>query len=280
LDQQYIQKLRELHDRKKEQGDLEGVIAVANEIKRFQQEGAISEEELTGFLDIKRLQGSYTKQADTLERTKAKRILTLSAQYDRALGRLQRNFVKSNKIDAARTVQDERRRVASSEAVASAKTILSHDTEPSGTLDTQKQVTPTLASSAKWQDLTRMKYKSATGGKYFKQSLHDGDPKRIGDKLHDASEFIWAHASGKIEYDFPKPITEFKATIALSSNAGNVIFKVETDKGLVYTSEPITKGAQESISIQFAPSKKLVLITDANGPPNHDHSLWLNPKVR
>ena len=61
---------------------------------------------------------------------------------------------------------------------------------------------------------------------------------------------------------------------------GNVIFKLETDDGLVYTSRPICNFQQEEVYVRFRPTTKLVLITDQNGSTHEDWSVWLYPEAR
>jgi len=91
-----------------------------------------------------------------------------------------------------------------------------------------------------------------------------------------------SHALGQFVYEFPRTITEFRSTLAVTSQGdiGNVIFKVETEEGVVYTSDPITPKKPGDVHLRFKPTKKLVLITDPNGSDQRDHSIWLHPAVR
>ena len=133
-------------------------------------------------------------------------------------------------------------------------------------------------------DLVQKPYESATGDRYFKGDLEHPGPKRIQGRIFPASQFIKAHAGGRIEYAFDRPIREFHAVLTMyeSYNAtkGNVRFKVETDQGLVYTSPDIRNGQKKDVYLRFQPTKKLVLITDPNGRNDEDWSVWLHPEVR
>ena len=61
---------------------------------------------------------------------------------------------------------------------------------------------------------------------------------------------------------------------------GDVIFKLETDDGLVYASRPIRNFQQEEVYVRFRPTRKLILITDQNGSTHEDWSVWLRPEAR
>ena len=109
-------------------------------------------------------------------------------------------------------------------------------------------------------------------------------PKRIQGRMYPPSQFITAHASGRIEYVFEEPVREFHAFITMyesyCAKKGNVIFKLETDDGLVYASRPIRNSQQEEVYIRFRPARRLFLITDQNGSADEDWSVWLRPEVR
>jgi len=281
LGQQYTKSLDVLLTRVKRKGDLNKVTAVMDEIQRFRKENAMPDAP-PALLDIKNLQVSYTKQASALEGHNAKRVVTLAAQYDEALKRHQKSLVSSDRLDEARTVQDERTRIQSSQIVTSAKRTISDCAKRPARTGAPQEGPKRLSSHVEWRDLTKTRYKSATGGKWFKEAIKKDDPQQLGDKIYKASEFIMAHALGQIEYEFRRPITEFRATIAVvgQGEIGNVIFKVQTEEETVYTSNPITPKKQEDVHLQFKPTKKLVLITDPNGSDQRDHSLWLHPEVR
>ena len=99
-----------------------------------------------------------------------------------------------------------------------------------------------------------------------------------------ASQFIEAHASGRIEYEFDTPITEFRAIAAMyesyAAHKGRVIFRVETEHGEICSTRAIRNLQREEIYARFAPAKKLILITDQNGSADEDWSVWLRPEVR
>jgi len=120
LGQQYTKSLNELLTRVKKQGDLDKTTAVMNEIECFRK-GKTIPDKPSELLDIKNIQASYTKRASTYEADKAKRVVTLASQYDQALDKLQRQSVSTGKLDDAKAIQEERKRVAASAHVVQAK---------------------------------------------------------------------------------------------------------------------------------------------------------------
>ena len=54
----------------------------------------------------------------------------------------------------------------------------------------------------------------------------------------------------------------------------------ETAEGEIFKSRPIRNAHREDVYLRFAPTRKLVLITDQNGSPDEDWSVWLRPEVR
>lgn len=133
-------------------------------------------------------------------------------------------------------------------------------------------------------DLVEHGYESASGNRYFLGALEHTDPKRIRGRTYPRSQFIEAHASGRVEYAFEEPIREFHAVLAMyesyCATKGKVIFKVETEHGPQYASPPIRNFEQEEVYLRFPPSRKLVLITDEAGSTHEDWSVWLQPEVR
>lgn len=126
--------------------------------------------------------------------------------------------------------------------------------------------------------------KSATGNRHFLSSIKSTLPRRIRGRTFPAPQLIEAHASGRIEYVFEEPVQEFHTIIAMyesyCAKKGNVIFKLETEDGLVYASSPIRNFQQEEVYVRFRPTKRLVLITDQNGSVDEDWSVWLRPEAR
>lgn len=133
-------------------------------------------------------------------------------------------------------------------------------------------------------DLVAKPYSKAAGNGAFKQCLDGTGPKRIQGRTVPRSEFIEAHASGRIEYLFDEPVREFRAILTMyesySATKGNVIFRVETDRGEVFASRPIRNAQREDVYVRFPPARKLVLITDQNGSRDEDWAVWLRPEAR
>jgi hypothetical protein len=124
LGQQYTKSLDSLLARVKRAGDLDKTTAVMGEFTRFRKEEAMPDK-LSALLDIQTLQSSFANQASSHEVNKAKGVVFLASKYDQALERLQRALVSSSKLDDAKAVQDERKRIEVSEDVVVAKAMVS-----------------------------------------------------------------------------------------------------------------------------------------------------------
>lgn len=133
-------------------------------------------------------------------------------------------------------------------------------------------------------DLVEKPYASASGNRFFMGAVQSSRPKRIGGRLRPPAQFIEAHASGRIEFEFDEPVTEFRAIATMyesyCAHKGRVIFKVETEHGPVHTTRSLRNLEREEIYARFAPAKKLILITDQNGSADEDWSVWLWPEAR
>lgn len=133
-------------------------------------------------------------------------------------------------------------------------------------------------------DLVGMPRASVSGTRYFMGAVNNSQPKRIGGRVRPASQFIEAHASGRIEYVFDAPVTEFRAIATMyesyCAHKGRVVFRVETEHGVVYATRSLRNLEREEIYAQFPPARKIILITDQQGSADEDWSVWLWPEVR
>lgn len=147
LSQKYTESLHSLLARVKAAGDLNKTTAVMQELTRFGTEKAMPQSP-SELLDIQNLQTLFTRQAITHEANKARQIIALTAKYDQALARLQRSLVSSDKLDTAKTVQDERASLHEAEHVRSAKALLASYASP-----TRKQLTQEPAGQPETKEL-------------------------------------------------------------------------------------------------------------------------------
>lgn len=138
-----------------------------------------------------------------------------------------------------------------------------------------------------WKNLTQEEPDAVRGSEYFIKWMKNTEAKQIAGETVPADEFIFAHATGRIEYRFRQPITQFRCKIALldenngkTNDVGEVIFVVESDDGEVFRSEPVLPGSVQEIDLTFEASKHLILITDDGGVAFSDWSVWLHPEVQ
>jgi len=133
-------------------------------------------------------------------------------------------------------------------------------------------------------DLVAKPWASVTGNRHFMGAVRNDAPRRIGGRARPASQFIEAHAGGRIEYVFDEPVTEFRAIATFyesyCANKGRVIFRVETEQGEVHATRSMRNLEREEIHVRFAPTRRLVLVTDSQGSADEDWSVWLWPEAR
>jgi len=123
LGQRYAKALDTLSAEVRRAGDFEKTTAVMDERARFRQERRMPDK-LSGVLDIHSLQSSFIRQASAHEVDRAKRVISLAAQYEQALQRLQRRLVSSDKLDDAIAVKEERLRLQEARVCIDAKEVL------------------------------------------------------------------------------------------------------------------------------------------------------------
>jgi len=135
LNSNYAKALEGIVARSKRRGDLDGTKAALAEIERFKRDKNVPAEQHQN-RDIQKYQAAYMNHRDEMEVDKARRILNLAGQYDAALIRLQRQLTSADNLQAATTVQTERKRVVATDvvvaakaAIASAETAADHDVD-------------------------------------------------------------------------------------------------------------------------------------------------------
>ena len=111
LHQQYKKSMEALKAAAQNQGDLAKIKAVIAEIERFQKAKAMpAAPEENALPIIKSFQSDYVKQYLNLEGDMIAQLGALTVKYEQALERLQKELVRSGKLDEATGVQQERDR--------------------------------------------------------------------------------------------------------------------------------------------------------------------------
>jgi len=123
LGRQYAKSLDTLLATVKETGDLDKTTAVLEEIARFEKDRAMPETR-SALPDIQNLQSGFARQATARKVDKAKSIISLISKYDHALEQLQKSLVSSDKLDEARTVQEERGSIRAGESYTTAMAVI------------------------------------------------------------------------------------------------------------------------------------------------------------
>ncbi|QJE97573.1 NPCBM/NEW2 domain-containing protein [Luteolibacter luteus] len=280
LKEQLVVALGKSRENVKKTGDLDAVKILDAELVRWKEEGDLPlvEPELP---EIAKLYQVYrTAQVGRLLK-KQRAVVAWFQAYDIRLSALEKQLVATDKIEDAEAVRSERdSRRESMELAEAREAVKAADT---GEAAVVKQAPRNLKNA--WQDLKKRDWKSAEGGKYFKQYF--GRWQKVitldGKELEDR-RFLYAHAPSRYEYEFPKPVTGFRAVVLIPKEApggASAIFSILSDEGEVFRSKEISaSNPKEEIEISFKPSKKLVLVVDENGDDESDWTFWVDPQYQ
>jgi hypothetical protein len=126
LDESYGKALNGLNDRVTRAGNLIGIKAVIAEIERFSAVKTVTPPDAKDSSpDLKSMQLRYVQTLDSLHSVKAKKIIALTSKFDTALAKLQKSLAQQRRLDDATAVMGEREKIAKSEAVVSARKMMS-----------------------------------------------------------------------------------------------------------------------------------------------------------
>lgn len=207
-------------------------------------------------------------------------VVVWQKAYDAELDALGKKLLSSNQTEAAELVAAEREKLRSNELVTQAIEAVESTSTPTETAPTGSE----KGGTKPWFSLVKTKWADMDGSQYFLGMIKERGQIEIGGKKYQKGrDLIYTHAPGRIVYQFPSPVSEFRATGCLEerSGNGNVVFIVETADGEVYRGQPVKKDRnQEKIEIKFKPSTKLVIKVDENGGAAEDWSFLLEPEYR
>ena len=126
LPNKYVVALVALKAKFQKEGSLTKIKKILAEMERFEKTKAMAQG--TGpneLLEIRNLQTAYSKHVLRLKKDRASGIISLTNQYDRALGNYQKTLVQAGKFDDANKVEEERKRAKKSAIYLRAKETLS-----------------------------------------------------------------------------------------------------------------------------------------------------------
>ena len=281
LKEQLVLALGKSREAVKKTGDLDAVKVLDAELARWKEEGDLplvepDHPEITKLYQVYR-----TAEAGRLLK-KQRAIVAWFQAYDTRLTALEKQLVAADKIGDAEAVRSERDTHRESMELAEAREAV----KAAGNKEAPvaKQAPPRNFKRA-WLDLKKLDWKSADGGRFFKQYFGKWrqsislDGKELEDE-----RFLYAHAPSRYEYEFKKPVTGFRAVILIPKEApggSSAIFSVLSDEGEVFRSKVISAAnPKEEVEISFKPSKKLILVVDENGDDNSDWTFWVDPQYQ
>jgi len=154
----YSAGLNTLKERVQAAGDLNKLKAVLAELSRFEKDQTFPTEEAKPIPEVlalvKDCQGKITQAVQT----KARRIIALASQYDKALLRLQQESTRKGELDKATAIQEERKILAETETLTAARALLAKASkakqkQPSASVRKPKaeQTTKTMSVVGVWR---------------------------------------------------------------------------------------------------------------------------------
>ncbi|WP_035603562.1 NPCBM/NEW2 domain-containing protein [Haloferula sp. BvORR071] len=260
----------------KKAGDLDAVKAFDTEIERWKRDGDLPIVEETR-PEIAKLHGVYRNAVDVIQLKKQRAVVAWFEEYEKRLGALEKTLVAADKIEDAEAVRIERNAISGSMTVRDAVDAVKKANEAKPTAAGKGS-----GEASGWTTLKGVKWKTATGGQYLKYLENFERPIMANGKLLERKDYIFSHAPVRVEYEFEKPITSFRADAGVAEGMAeaDVIFAVETAEGEVFRSKVLKAGDGKKIDITFKPTKKLVLVVEDNGRDSGDWSYWLKPEYR
>lgn len=103
-------------------GQLEPLLIIGNEIERFTNQKRIDPDNLcTNIPDIVQLQTAYLKSVENLPLNKAKKVILLAQNYEKALSVLQETYTRNNNIRTAVEIKTERDALVNSSDLMTAR---------------------------------------------------------------------------------------------------------------------------------------------------------------
>ncbi len=121
--ERYLEGLLSLRDRARQAGDLNSLTSILEELFRAENERTLPQID-TGLPSVTVLVDSLQAAVLAADVRRAHALVTLFAQYDRALEAIQRGLVQANDIDAALAVRQERTNRAADTGLAAARELL------------------------------------------------------------------------------------------------------------------------------------------------------------
>ncbi len=110
-EREYLQSLLALKTEVRDEGNLDGVLALRQETERFLAERGLPDP-LSAFEALNSLQLEALKGLERLDLVEQNELHTLAKRYDGLLEKLQRTYTQQNQIEAALEVKKERERIA------------------------------------------------------------------------------------------------------------------------------------------------------------------------
>lgn len=277
---QMITALGKSREAAKKAGNLDLVKAIDGETERWVSEGDLPLVP-SQVPEINKLHDVFIKTIADQKLKEQRATLTAYDGYEKKLGQLEKTLVAQDKIKEAEAVRSERETTGESMAIKDAREAVAK--ADAGKTD-KKPVSGPVSPEAAWKRLLKIKRYTKDGSQWFIDGLKSNkDPVKIDGEEFRAFDYLATHASGRLNYSFDEPISEFRSKVCLvdRSQKGNIIYKVETEEGVVFTSKEIKPGnRKEDVNLKFKPTKKLSLIIDENGTDQEDWGLWVNPEYR
>jgi len=129
LNRIYAESMAKLSKKAQADGDLDALVTLQAETKRFSEKGTVTESDLSnGSAELRKLQQSFISSRERAAEGGAKAIVAVADRYDAALAELQEKLTRDGNIEAALAIKKERSQLIQHPDVSAAKFALA-DTE-------------------------------------------------------------------------------------------------------------------------------------------------------
>lgn len=118
----YTESLTKLRKKAQADGNLDALVALQTETKRFAEEGTLTDRDLSNTsAELRKLQGGFLASRQRAARNEAESVVALAENYEAALAARQAKLTREGELEEALAVKKERTELSSHPGVSAAK---------------------------------------------------------------------------------------------------------------------------------------------------------------
>lgn len=271
LEASYLAALKRHLDKVKNSGRLEIVIPVRDEIEAVETAvDPLPKLPEKSDRELKDLRQKYVGAREAILETHAKTLVELAEKMEQALEKAEASLTKAGRIDEALAAKRMRETLGEDAGIQGAR---------------ERGASPSILEG-EWECLSKLQAVIIEKGE-SSVGWVEGDPQaKITDnsmaqikKFAPKSAVFISVPNARVEFRSAREIREFRCKLVMGMN-GDAQFRVYANGKLKKRVDLAGEGQDREISVEFEPTKTLVLEVDNNGNTNMDCALWVNPMVR